>query len=193
MKVINPEFVLSAFSFKDFPGHDLAEFAFVGRSNVGKSSLINKLINRKKLARTSSQPGRTQSINFYNIDDKFFLVDLPGYGFARVPIKVKDDWGKLINEYLENRDNLKGVIHLLDARHIPTRDDRIMLEWLKKVSLPILIVVTKVDKISRAKRKDAEYKIKNFLELDNAEKMVFFSAKTGEGKDEIGKFIIDLL
>src|SRR5690554_4522735 len=126
MKVKNPQFITSAYNYDGFPDHNWLEFAFAGRSNVGKSSLINKLLNRKKLARTSSDPGRTQSINFYNIDDRFFLVDLPGYGFARVPEQVKDEWGRLINDYLVNRSQLAAVIQIVDARHKPTADDQNM-------------------------------------------------------------------
>ena len=120
MKVSSPRFVTSAFNPAGYPDHHLREVAFVGRSNVGKSSMINKILNHKKLARTSSQPGRTQSINFYNIDNRFFLVDLPGYGFARVPDRVKKEWGHLINDYLSTRSSLAGIVQIVDARHKPT-------------------------------------------------------------------------
>lgn len=193
MKIKEPKFVTSAYSSKDYPEHNLLEFAFVGRSNVGKSSLINKLVNRKKLARTSSEPGRTQSINFYDIDGMFFLVDLPGYGFARVPKKLKEEWGNLINDYLVNRPHLTGIIQIVDARHKPTSDDKVMFDWLKEAGISVLLVATKVDKISRGQRKKQERLIKETLGLKpNLDiEFVFFSAKSGEGKNKIISFIKD--
>lgn len=191
MKVKKAEFVISAYSSDDYPVQNWPEFAFAGRSNVGKSSLINKLINKKNLARVSSQPGRTQSINFYNIDDRFFLVDLPGYGFAKVPIKVKEEWGKLLDDYLVNRSNLRGIIQIVDARHKPTKDDQVMVNWLKNTGFPFMLVATKVDKIAKGKRKKQEKLIKDTLSISHEDPFVFFSANTSEGKNVIDKFILD--
>lgn len=193
MKINNPRFVTSAYSYQDCPRHSRPEFAFAGKSNVGKSSLINKLINRNKLARISSKPGRTQSINFYNIDDRFYFVDLPGYGFARVPDKVRKEWGELIDDYLYNRKNLAGIIQIVDARHKPTADDCMMVDWLIATGLPTMIVATKVDKISRGKRKKQENIIRETLGISSTMEFTFFSAKTGEGKKKIDGFIMDSL
>ena len=189
MKANNPRFVTSAYNYEDFPRHRLPEFAFSGRSNVGKSSLINKLINRKKLAKTSSTPGKTQSINFYNIDNRLYLVDLPGYGFAKVPEKLKDEWAELIDSYLHERRNLAGIIQIIDVRHKPTEDDQLMVEWLKEVSLPTIIVATKVDKLSNNQRYQKEKIIKETLDLSDDIELVYFSAKTGTGKNHISNFI----
>ncbi len=193
MKISNPRFVTSAYSYQDYPRHPRPEFAFAGKSNVGKSSLINKLVNRKKLARASSKPGRTQSINFYNIDERFYFVDLPGYGFARVPDSVREEWSELIDDYLYNRENLAGIIQIVDARHKPTEEDCMMVDWLLASSLPTMIVATKVDKISRGKRKKQKDKIKETLNLPSDIDFTFFSAQTGEGKKQINGFIMGLL
>lgn len=191
MKINNPRFVTSAYNSEDYPYHPKPEFAFAGKSNVGKSSLINKLLNRKKLARTSSQPGRTQSINFYNIDDRFYFVDLPGYGFARVPDKVREEWGELIDDYLYNRKNLKGIIQIVDVRHKPTEEDCMMVDWLLAADFSTMIVATKVDKISRGKRKKQQQMIMETLKLPSDIDFTFFSAKTGEGKKQISGFIMN--
>ena len=189
MKINNPEFVLSAYSYKDYPNHDKAEVAFVGRSNVGKSSLINMLVRRKKLARTSSTPGRTQSINFFNIDNKFYFVDLPGYGFAKVPKKVKDEWGELINDYLYHRDNLKGIVMIVDSRHKPSSDDQLMLEWIRSSNIPFIIAATKEDKLSNNKKKKKENLIKEELGLSNEDNFCLVSSKTTKGKSRLFSFI----
>ncbi|MFW6035276.1 MAG: ribosome biogenesis GTP-binding protein YihA/YsxC [Halothermotrichaceae bacterium] len=193
MKVKEPRFVTSAYSYEDYPQHNLPEFVFSGRSNVGKSSMINKLLNRKKLARISSQPGRTQSINFFNIDNRFFLVDLPGYGFAQVPKKVKDEWAVLIEDYLNSRPHITGIIQIVDARHSPTKDDIMMVNWLKETGLPTLVAATKVDKIKRSKRKKQKNLIKKKLQLNNEIQFCFFSSETGEGKNKVNRFILELL
>lgn len=193
MKFSNPRFEISAYSSKDFPAHNNREVAFSGRSNVGKSSMINKLTNNNKLARTSSQPGRTQSINFYNIDDRFYLVDLPGYGFARVPKKLKDKWSILIDDYLHNRENLAGIIQIVDARHKPSREDQMMVNWLLETGIPTLIVATKVDKISRGQWAKQEKMIKETLALRPDIPFCFFSAKTGEGLKTVENFISDII
>jgi GTP-binding protein len=189
----NPRFEISAYSSKDFPVHNNPEVAFSGRSNVGKSSMINKLVNSNKLARTSSQPGRTQSINFYNIDDRFYLVDLPGYGFAKVPKKLKEKWSVLIDDYLHNRENLAGIIQIVDARHKPSREDQMMVNWLLETGIPTLIVATKVDKISRGQWVKQEKMIKETLALRPDIPFCFFSAKTGEGLKTVENFISDII
>ncbi|MGM0410354.1 MAG: ribosome biogenesis GTP-binding protein YihA/YsxC [Bacillota bacterium] len=189
MKINNPEFVTSAYSYEDYPDHNKAEIAFAGRSNVGKSSLINKLVRRKKLARTSSTPGRTQSINFFKIDNKFYLVDLPGYGFAKVPKKVKDEWGELINDYLYHRPNLKGIVLIVDSRHKPSKDDKQMLEWIRASEIPFIIAATKADKLSNNQKNKQKKVLKNELNLNKDDNFALVSAKSGEGKSVIFSFI----
>ncbi len=191
MKVHNPEFIISAVKAAQYPTHDRKEIALAGRSNVGKSSLINKLINRKGLARTSSQPGRTQTINFYKMDNQFYFVDLPGYGFAKVPLKVKEQWGKMIEEYLIQRPNLAAVIMLIDARHKPTGDDQVMFNWLREMEMPTIVAATKVDKISRGNRKPQKDLIFKTLEMPPEQSFTFFSAESGEGKDQVWSFVRD--
>lgn len=193
VQINNPRFITSAFDYKGYPEHNWPEIAFSGRSNVGKSSMINRLVNRKKLARISSQPGRTQSINFYNIDDRLFFVDLPGYGFARVPRRIKEEWGQLIDDYLANRPNLAGIIQIVDARHKPTNDDQMMVNWLKEVGFPTLVVATKIDKLKRSQRDKQEKLIKSTLQLVEDFDFCYFSAQTGEGRGKIYSFIKDLM
>jgi len=193
MKVKNPTFITSAFDIQGYPQHNLLEISFSGRSNVGKSSMINKLLNRSKLARTSSQPGRTQSINFFNIDDRFSLVDLPGYGFAKAPKRIKDQWAELIDDYLHNRPNLVGIVQIVDARHKPTSEDVMMVEWLLQTGLSTLVVATKVDKISKGQRAKQEKLIKSTLGIGMDNPFCFFSANTGEGTGEVTSFIMNVL
>ena len=149
MKIRSAEFILSASSPWQFPPPTLPEIAFAGRSNVGKSTLINSLLNRKKLVKTSSTPGKTQLINFFNINDKFHFVDLPGYGFAKVPENVRKQWQRLIESYLQERESLRNVVLIVDSRHGPTAQDRQLKEWLDYYERPVLIVASKVDKLKR--------------------------------------------
>jgi len=149
MKISSAEFILSASSPWQFPPPTLPEIAFAGRSNVGKSTLINSLLNRKKLVKTSSTPGKTQLINFFNINDKFHFVDLPGYGFAKVPENVRKQWQRLIESYLQERESLRNVVLIVDSRHGPTKQDRQLKEWLDYYERPVLIVASKVDKLKR--------------------------------------------
>jgi len=189
MQITNAEFYKSVYKYEDCPRLQQPEVAFSGRSNVGKSSLSNRLTRQKKLARTSNTPGRTQCLNYFNVDDQFYLVDLPGYGFANVPQKVKDDWAELIDTYLNYRENLIGVVQIIDSRHKPTKDDKMMVEWLQASGLSYLIVATKVDKISnnkKAKQKKIIYKDLNLNEEDN---FTFFSAQTGEGSKEVYQYL----
>jgi GTP-binding protein len=182
-------FLLSAAKPGQFPATHLPEIAFVGRSNVGKSSLINTLTNIKNLAKTSSTPGKTQMINFFRIGESLMFADLPGYGFSKVPKEVQKQWGVLIESYLKNRDNLKGVVLCLDIRHTPTKLDTTMKEWLEYYRIPIIAVPTKTDKIKRGARKERVRDIVSSLTLDKERLPIIFSAKTREGKAELWKEI----
>ncbi len=188
MKIISAEFLKSAVEPTAYVKEDLPEVAFVGRSNVGKSSLVNSLLNRKSLVKVSSSPGKTQLINFFKINDKFIFVDLPGYGFARAPEIVKKKWARMIETYLEYRENLNLVVLILDIRHKPTEKDRLMVKWLDHYQIETVLVTTKSDKIKKsAKNKQ----IKLILDsLSKQEKRpIIFSAKDGEGKKELWKII----
>jgi len=193
LKIINPEFVKSAHTIEDYPYNNLPEIAFAGRSNVGKSTMINTVLNRKGLARTSSKPGHTRSINFFDIDNKFYLVDLPGYGFAKVSEEEKEKWQSLINDYLHYRANLKGIVMIVDARHKPTGQDQMMLNWIREFRIPKIIAATKADKLSNNEKAKQKKVIKNTLGLIEEEKFTFFSAKTAEGKKSIFSFINQII
>jgi len=160
----NPEFILGAQFADQFPKDDVKEIAFCGRSNVGKSSAINALTNRRKLARTSKTPGRTQQINFFRLDDQTRLVDLPGYGFAQVPLKVKQQWMKTIHSYLADRDNLSLLVILMDCRHPLTELDRQIIDWADESKLHCHVVLTKSDKLKRGKLSAAQLQVKKELE-----------------------------
>ncbi len=192
MKITSAEFIKSATSPGQYPETAHSEIAFAGRSNVGKSSLINVLLNRKNLVRTSSTPGRTQLLNFFDVNGCFSLVDLPGYGFAKVPLAVKKAWGPMIRTYLEIRDNLKAVVFILDIRRIPGEEDIQMLDWLEEFGVPTIPVVTKLDKVNRAQR---DRQLKQIALETGLDKEVFslFSAQTREGRDEIWERIEDAL
>lgn len=165
---------------EQYPAHELPEIALVGRSNVGKSSFINYLIGRR-LARTSNTPGRTQTLNFYGIDDTFCLVDLPGYGYAKVPQRVKRQWGPMIETYLARRTNLIGVLQIVDIRHPPTTDDKAMADWLRQSGLTAVAVATKADKISRGRRPRHIQQIASGLQLP----VTAFSSVSGDGRDDV--------
>jgi GTP-binding protein len=164
----------------------LPQVAFSGRSNVGKSSLINTLLQRtrKKIARVSGHPGKTQALNFYRVNDDFFLVDLPGYGYARVPEDVRDAWATLIDWYLSDSGTVRGVVHLVDARHEPTKHDLRMVGYLAEIGLPTLVVLTKMDKLKGSAQKAAIARALEALELDD-EQLLPFSSKTGEGRETL--------
>ncbi len=192
MLIKSTEFIKSATRPAHYPPPELPEIAFAGRSNVGKSSLINVLVNRKNLVRTSSTPGRTQLINFFNVNGTFTLVDLPGYGFAKVPLAVKKEWGPMMETYLSRRENLKGVVLILDIRRTPTAEDRQMLDWLRGYGVTPILVVTKCDKVSRNERARQSALIARTLEVDPVE-LSFFSALSREGTDGIWARIEALL
>ncbi|MFD1125632.1 ribosome biogenesis GTP-binding protein YihA/YsxC [Lentilactobacillus raoultii] len=189
MDVHHVNLTISAVSASQYPNTQFPEIAFVGRSNVGKSSLTNVLINRNGYARTSSQPGKTQTLNFYNIEDKLFFVDVPGYGYAKTSKANREKWGHMIENYLTQRDQLKGVITLVDGRHAPTSDDVSMHDWLKYYGIDILTVATKMDKIARGKWNKQASVITKTLHLEAMEPLILFSALTRQGKNEIWQWI----
>lgn len=168
------------------PDHTLPEIAFVGRSNVGKSSLLNMLVRRKAFARVSNTPGRTQEINFFKVNEAFVLVDLPGYGYARVSKAKRHEWQPLIDSYLRNTEQLRGVVVLLDVRRIPSAADVAMFDYLSLLEIPVLVAVTKADKLSKTARAESVTAIAEATGAD-AEQMVLCSAVTGEGRDEIAE------
>ena len=175
------------------PENVLPEFAFAGRSNVGKSSLINGLLNRKALARTSSQPGKTQTINFYNINKELLFVDLPGYGYAKVSQEIKAKWGKMIEKYLNSSKQLKLVFLLVDIRHEPNANDKQMYEWVKNAGLEPVVIATKADKINRSQLQKQLKTVKQGLELDKETVLVPFSSVTKTGVEDIWRLIEEKL
>ncbi|GKS80937.1 putative GTP-binding protein EngB [Ligilactobacillus pabuli] len=189
MQVHNVDLTISAVSPSQYPSQGYPEIAFVGRSNVGKSSLINGLINRKSYARTSSQPGKTQTLNFYDIESQLFFVDVPGYGYAKVSQKERDKWGRMIETYLSSREQLRGVVSLVDARHAPTKLDVQMIELLHFYHLPVLVVGTKIDKVKKSKRNQSFSVIKKTLQLQADDELVLFSALDKTGKDQVWNWI----
>lgn len=184
MNIHNVNFIISAVNKNQYPKTDINEIAMVGRSNVGKSSLINKILNRKNFARVSSKPGKTITINFYNIDNSLGIVDLPGYGYAKVSKKEKDTWGSMINTYLEERSNLKLIFLLVDSRHKPSEDDKMMLEWVKYYKHNFYVIATKVDKLKPSVREETLSMCFDELDIPK-ERFIPFSAENGEGRDEI--------
>jgi len=178
------EFVTSAVKPSQYPPAVLPEIAFAGRSNVGKSSLINTLVNRKRLVKTSSTPGRTQLINFFNINEEFTFVDIPGYGYAKVPASVKKNWGPMIETYITTRKTLKGVILIMDIRRTPGPEEMNMLDWLNHHGIPSIPVLTKSDKLSKTRQQKQLKEISNTLSADK-NNFILFSAKSRQGKDEV--------
>lgn len=189
MKVVTAEFIKSAVKKSDFPKERLPEVAFVGRSNVGKSSLLNTLVGRKGLAKTGSTPGRTQLINFFRINHKLTFVDLPGYGYAKVPAHVKKEWRPMIEGYFNGRENLKGVVFILDIRRHPEEEEEMLIEFLSSLGITAVVALTKVDKLSGNERTRQLRVFENSL----TGRLVPFSSVTGEGKDELWRAIKDMV
>jgi GTP-binding protein len=174
------------------PPSELPEVAFAGRSNVGKSSLLNRLVRRKAFARVSSTPGRTREINFFKVNDQFVLADLPGYGYARIAKERKAEWLPLIEGYLRTSPSLRGVVQLLDVRHDPTGDDRQMLDFLAELETPTIVVLTKIDKLKPKAAQERVQEIGQLLQLDT-DQMIPFSAVTGAGRDELAEALVSLV
>ncbi len=190
MNFNNATFLTGAVTLNDCPKESLPEFCFAGRSNVGKSSLINKITNRKKLARTSNTPGKTQQMNYFLIDDKIYFVDLPGFGYAKVPESERKRWGKNIQAYLLNRETLKLIFHLVDSRHEPTALDEEFFYWMGENRIPFTILLAKADKISNNKIQKSLSSIKKILDEMNIEVPVIpCSAETGKGIPEIMEIV----
>ena len=194
MIIKNSEYAISAVREDQYPKDNLPEIALAGRSNVGKSSLINTFLKRKNLARTSSQPGKTQTLNFYRVNDSFYLVDVPGYGYARVSQKKRQEFGEMIQDYLETRANLCGLIILVDSRHEPTKDDIAMYNYAQYLDLPILVVCTKIDKLKKNQLNKVRSNLKKNLDLsyENVSVLTFSSVSKVHVK-ELGDWIEDKL
>ncbi|MEK3890559.1 ribosome biogenesis GTP-binding protein YihA/YsxC [Bacillus sp. FSL K6-3431] len=185
MKVNNVELIISAVRPEQYPTEGLPEFALAGRSNVGKSSFINKMINRKSMARTSSKPGKTQTLNYYKIEEALYFVDVPGYGFARVSKSEREAWGKMIETYFTSREELSAALLIVDLRHPPTKDDITMYDFLKYYHIPCIVIATKADKIPRGKRDKHASIIRKNLDLVKEDEIIVFSSETSEGKDTV--------
>ncbi len=185
MKIQSAEFLVSAVKPAQYPRQPLPEVAFAGRSNVGKSSLINTLVHRKGLVKTSATPGKTQAINFFLINQRFVLVDLPGYGYARVPRAVQARWQPMVETYLQRRDTLQGVVHIVDLRHPPTAQDLQLREWLLLQAIPVVTVATKADKIKPSRRAAHIAEIRRELSLPTDDPVVLFSSQTREGRFQL--------
>ena len=192
MIIKSSEFITSAVKPSQYPVTDLPEIAFAGRSNVGKSSLINGLINRKRLVKTSSTPGRTQLVNFFMINGAFVFVDLPGYGYAKVPISVKKTWGPMIETYLSTRETLQGVVLIMDLRRTPGLEELKFIDWLNHYDIPVIFVLTKADKLSKTKQIKQVIAISKTLSIDK-NSLILFSTKTRLGKEKVWDGIKNLL
>ena len=193
MRVASAVIIESAGRLDQFPRGERPEVAFAGRSNVGKSSLINRLLGRRGLARTSSTPGRTRTINFYLVNEAVLFADLPGYGYAKVSRSLQEDWWALVEGYLTHRVPLRGVVHLVDARHPPTDRDQGLQDFLVAVGAPSVVVLTKADKVPRGQRRAVQAAAVRLLGLARAEMGLFFSAETGEGAPELWRAVDALL
>ncbi|MCP8617030.1 ribosome biogenesis GTP-binding protein YihA/YsxC [Salirhabdus salicampi] len=184
MKVNQAEIVISAVKEEQYPNDRLPEICLAGRSNVGKSSFINKMIQRKGLARTSAKPGKTQTLNFYRINEKFYFVDVPGYGYAKVSKKERAAWGKMMETYFSKREPLVLAVLIVDLRHKPTEDDLLMYDFFKHYDLRVMVVATKLDKVPRSKRAKHLKQVREVLDIEEGDHLVTFSAETSEGRDE---------
>ena len=193
MNIHNAEFSISAVAPEQYPDTDFAEIAFAGRSNVGKSSFINKVLNRKSLARISSKPGKTATVNFYNIDNTVNFVDLPGYGFARVSKEEKRKWADMIETYLNTRETLSQVILLVDSRHKPTEDDMVMLNFIRSVCDHAVVVATKTDKLKKSEIEPSLRRIIDTLKLCGDDVIIPFSAVSGDGADMFWDYVNEII
>jgi len=193
MNVNKAEIVISAVSPKQYPKTNLPEIALAGRSNVGKSSFINKLISRRNLVRTSSKPGKTQTLNFYLINESFHFVDVPGYGYAKVSKAERNKWGKMLEDYFESREVLKAVVLIVDIRHEPTKEDKQMVDYIAHLQIPLIVIATKMDKISRGKRHKAVKQVQAAFSEYEGMTIIPFSAETGENKDKVWHVIEECL
>lgn len=193
MEAHQVELQISAVAPKQYPQDDLSEIALVGRSNVGKSSLINSLLKRKNFARISGQPGKTQTLNFYLVDQKFRLVDVPGYGYAKVSQQKRQDWSKMIETYLTQRQNLKAVISLVDGRHLPSKLDLQLINYLQYYRLPLLVVATKTDKVPKNQRKQIKLSFQKNLQLNDPAGIILFSTVEKYGQVEVWQWIKERL
>ena len=195
MKIHNVELLISAVRPAQYPEGDLPEIALAGRSNVGKSSFINKMIGRKSMARISSKPGKTQTLNFYKLEESLIFVDVPGYGYAKVSKTERAAWGKMIETYFTSRNILKAVVLIVDLRHPPTGDDCMMYDFLKHYNIPCIVIATKADKIPKGKWDKHKKIVKDELQMDNTDPLIVFSSDTGLGFDaawaEIESRILD--
>ncbi len=185
MEFVNIKLLTTAVKYDQYPDESLPEIALVGRSNVGKSSLINCLANRKNIARTSSTPGKTATINFYEIEGKYRIVDLPGYGYAKVSKQEKEKWASMIEGYLSRRGNLLQVIQLVDSRHKPTADDKMMFDWIKTYNYEPLVVATKLDKLKKSQVEGNLTAIYEDLELTEDSVLIPFSSETRQGREDV--------
>jgi len=194
MKIASAEFVLGAVNLRQLPKDGYKEIAFLGRSNVGKSSFINKLCNRKNLARSSADPGKTREMNYYLVNNEFYFVDLPGYGYARLPEQIRSSWGKLIEQYLKTRTQLALVLQLVDARHEPTELDMMMVGWLDYYEIPFLVALTKADKLPASKMPRIVQTAKDtFTRFSNCRDVLPFSSINGLGKADVVRIIAEHL
>ncbi len=193
MKILSIEFKKSVLDIRDIPRDRKPEIAFAGKSNVGKSSLLNTLWGRKNLAKTSNTPGKTRTINFFEVNGKFYMVDLPGYGYAEVPQKIKEQWNKVMFDYLTQSENLQLVVVLIDSRHGPGDHDYQLLDFLEEHEIPTLLVATKIDKLGNAQRKIQLDKIRKELQLDKDAILLPFSSQTKEGVTPLWKIIEEIL
>lgn len=193
MKITDVELKISAVRRSQYPTDQLPEFLLVGRSNVGKSSFINTIVNRKNIARISARPGKTQTLNFYLANKNFYLVDVPGYGYAAVDKKTQQKFGMMIEEYLEKREELKRVFMLIDFRHKPTEDDLLMYNFLKYYNVPVTVVATKADKVGTSKKDKSIKVIKDTIDLVVGDDLIIFSSMTKLGREQILQKIEDLI
>jgi len=192
MKVISSEFVKTAKAPSDYPEEGLPEIAFAGRSNVGKSSLINKLLNRKKLARTSSTPGRTRALNFFRVNDRYMFVDLPGYGFAKVSQKEREAWLDMVETYLVQRQELRAVVMIMDLRRSPAREELDLITFLTHEGITPVLVATKADKLGKTRRTKPLREMGEKLGIPHGN-IILFSSQTGEGRDRLWKKLVELM